>query len=112
LAILSYRIQFTATAVKDLNALKASDRAKVEDAIEKFLRHEPDKISKSRIKRLRNMISLQYWLRVDDIRVFYDVVVKVDLKDGTVTILGIRKKSDVNDWLESSGVSDEASTTE
>jgi mRNA-degrading endonuclease RelE of RelBE toxin-antitoxin system len=66
LAILPYEIQFTETAAEDLNALKASDRAKVEDAIEKFLHHEPDKISKSRIKRLRNMISPQYRLRVDD----------------------------------------------
>ena len=109
---MAFKIQFTETAVKDLNALRAADRAKVEDAIETFLRYEPEKISKSRIKRLRNLISPQYRLRVDDIRVFYDVALKVDTKNGVVTILGIKKKSDVNDWLEESGVSDEASSTE
>ena len=95
-----------------MKALKAADRAKVEDAIEKFLRHEPEKISKSRIKRLRNLISPQYRLRVDDIRVFYDVALKVDTKNGTVTVLGIKKKSDVKDFLEGSEVSDETSTSE
>ena len=40
-------------AADDFKALKAVDRAAVRDAMEKHLRHEPTKTSKSRIKRLR-----------------------------------------------------------
>jgi mRNA interferase RelE/StbE len=35
--------------------------------------HEPAKESKSRIKRLKDLSHPQYRLRVDDLRVFYDI---------------------------------------
>ena len=41
----------------------------VTEAIERHLTHEPTKISKSRIKRLRGLSQPQYRLRVGDIRV-------------------------------------------
>jgi len=50
-------------------------------------------ISKSRIKRLRELTSPQYRLRVDDWRIFYDVV------GGEVLIRGVVKKSDAAEWL-------------
>jgi len=50
-------------------------------------------ISKSRIKRLRKLTSPQYQLRVDDWRIFYDVV------GGEVLIRGVVKKSDAAEWL-------------
>ena len=68
-----YSIEFTETALEDLRKLRAVDRSKIEDAIETFLRYEPERVTKSRIKRLRGMISPQYRLRVDDHRIFYDV---------------------------------------
>jgi hypothetical protein len=41
--------------------------------METHLRHEPTKTSKSGIKRLRGVSRPQFRLRVDDLRVFYDL---------------------------------------
>ena len=62
-------------------------------ALEKHLRHEPEKLSKSRIKRLRGLSRPQYRLRVGEIRVFYDVT-----RD-TVEVLAIIAKSEAELWL-------------
>ncbi|MEZ4711528.1 MAG: hypothetical protein R3A44_30320 [Caldilineaceae bacterium] len=75
------------------------------DAIETHLRYEPEKVSKSRIKRLQNMHWPQYRLRVDDIRVFYDVIYLAT--DGVVEILAIREKSEAMTWLAEHGVESE-----
>ncbi len=56
-------------------------------AMETHLRNEPEKTSKSRIKRLRGLNRPQYRLRVDDVRVFYDVA------GGQVEILAIVPKA-------------------
>ncbi len=61
--------------------------------MERWLRHEPTKISKSRIKRLRGMRRPQYRLRVEDVRVFYDVT------DAAVEVLAIVTKSEAAAWL-------------
>jgi mRNA-degrading endonuclease RelE of RelBE toxin-antitoxin system len=68
-----YEIIFSPEAEADIAALKASDRAKALEGIETFLRYEPEKTSKSRIKRLREMQRPQYRLRIDELRAFYDV---------------------------------------
>ena len=82
-----YDIILAPEAVEDLCCLPANAFAQVEDAIERHLRHEPTKTSKTRIKRLRGLSRPQYRLRVgDDIRVFYDVT------DGTVEVLAIVPK--------------------
>jgi hypothetical protein len=47
-------------AQEDIGTLRASDRAKVLDAIEIHLRYEPEKLSKSRIKRLKVIAQPQY----------------------------------------------------
>jgi len=49
------------------------DAVAVLDAIETHLRYEPDRLSRSRIKRLRGRQAATYRLRVGDYRVFYDV---------------------------------------
>lgn len=59
--------------MEDLRGLSARDRVAVKDAMEKFLRHKPTKVSRSRIKRLRGMLRPQYRLRVESHRVFYDL---------------------------------------
>ena len=69
-----YEIIFAPQADNDLGALQAVVRSAVRAAIETHLRHEPTKVSKSRIKRLRGMSQPQYRLRVADVRVFYDVL--------------------------------------
>ncbi len=97
-----YEILFAPEAVEDLDHLAAKVRAEVRDGVERHLRHEPTKTSRSRIKRLRGLSRPQYRLRIgDDIRVFYDVVAH------EVQVLGIVPKSEVIAWLERYGESDE-----
>jgi len=73
-------------------------RATVKDGIEKHLRHTPTKLSKSRIKRLREMMHPEYRLRLNEHRVFYDV-------DGqNVVVLAIVPKGDAGEWLNTYGV--------
>jgi mRNA-degrading endonuclease RelE of RelBE toxin-antitoxin system len=92
-----YEIVLAPEAVEDLNALKAATKAVVKDALETHLRHEPTKVSKSRIKRLRGLSRPQYRLRIDEIRVFYDVT------NTDVEVLAIVAKSEAEQWLEKFG---------
>jgi len=88
-----YAIILSPEAVEDLRSLKASLRAKVRDELETHLRHEPTKTSRSRIKRLRGLRRPKYRLRIEDVRVFYDVA------GSTVEVLAIVAKSEVDTWL-------------
>lgn len=97
-----YEIIFAPEAEEDLDNLRASDRSKVLDAIESHLRYEPEKVSKSRIKRLRQLEWPQYRLRIDELRAFYDVIYTTE--GGIVEILAIRAKSDAIKWLAEYGV--------
>lgn len=90
---MSFAIILAPEAVQDLRRLKAGDRPKVKDALETHLRHEPTKISRSRIKRLRGLLRPQYRLRVDEIWVFYDV------SGTTVEVLAIVEKLEADAWL-------------
>ena len=99
-----YEIVLAPEAVEDLADLRANRRAEVRDALERHLRHEPTKVSKSRIRRLRGRSRPQYRLRVgDEIRVFYDVT------ESSVEVLAIVPKSEAEAWLQRYGESDEAS---
>ena len=75
-------------------------RARVRDGIERHLRRETQKLSKSRIKRLRGMSRPEFRLRIDEVRVFYDV------KDGTVEVLAVIGKEQAQSWLEAEGTAD------
>jgi mRNA interferase RelE/StbE len=88
-----YAIVLAPEAVEDLKSLKANVRAIVRAALETYLRHEPAKTSRSRIKRLRSLERPQYRLRVDDVRVFYDV------SNSTVEILAVVSKAEADAWL-------------
>lgn len=92
-----YEIVLSPTALENLRRLDAHLRAEVRDAMEVHLRHEPKKVSRSRIKRLRDLAQPQYRLRVGDIRVFYDVV------EARVEILAILFKPMVDEWLQEVG---------
>src|SRR3989442_9789490 len=97
-----YDIVLAPEAAEDLRGLTANARAEVRDAIEHHLRHQPTKVSKSRIKRLRGLTHPQYRLRVgDDIRVFYDVT------EPAVQVLAVVAKSQADQWLNQHGESDE-----
>ena len=97
LARMRYEIELAAEAIDDFKQLKANERAQVRDAMETHLRHEPTKVSKSRIKRLRKLSKPQYRLRVDDIRVFYDV------SGRKVEVLAIVTKAQADAWLSKAG---------
>lgn len=80
-------------AAEDLRRLRADLRSTVRAAIETHLRHQPQKVSRSRIKRLRGLDRPQYRLRVGEVRVFYDVT------ESTVEVLAIVSKAEANEWL-------------
>jgi mRNA-degrading endonuclease RelE of RelBE toxin-antitoxin system len=80
-------------ALDDLRRLPRAEARRIIDAVERHLRHAPELLSKSRIKRLRELRSPQYRLRIDEWRVFYDV------GGGEVLIRGVVKKSDTGEWL-------------
>ena len=88
-----FEIVLAPEAVEDLRRLKAMERSAVKDALETHLRHEPTKTSRSRIKRLRGISRPQYRLRVEEVRVFYDV------SGSTVEVLAIVPKSEAESWL-------------
>ena len=88
-----FEILLAPEAVEDLRSLKASLRAAVREALEEHLRHEPRKVSRSRIKRLRGLSRPQYRLRVGEVRIFYDV------SGETVEVLAIVAKSEAESWL-------------
>jgi len=91
-------------AVRELRTLPAYHRARVRDEIERHLRHEPTKLSKSRIKRLRGLSRPQYRLRLEDTRVCYDVT------DTAVEVLAIVSKAQAEVWLEEHGQADPGSS--
>ena len=61
------------TARADLRRLKPFHRRQFVDAIERQLRHEPERVSKAKIKRLRGKQMTTLCLRIGEPRVFYDV---------------------------------------
>jgi mRNA interferase RelE/StbE len=88
-----FAILLAPEAVEDLRRLKAGERTAVKEALETHLRHEPTKTSRSRIKRLRGIARPQYRLRVEEVRVFYDV------SGSTVEVLAIVPKPEAESWL-------------
>ena len=94
-----YEIILAPEAANDLKLLNAHLRSEIRGAIERHLRHEPQKISKNRIKRLRGLSRPQYRLRVGEIRIFYDV------SRDAVEVLAIIARSQSEAWLRNAGES-------
>jgi mRNA-degrading endonuclease RelE of RelBE toxin-antitoxin system len=88
-----FAIVLASEAAEDLKWLPADVRATLKTALDVHLRHQPEKTSRSRIKRLRGLRRPQYRLRVGEVRVFYDV------SGATVQILAIVTKSEAQAWL-------------
>jgi len=93
LARMPFEIVLAPEAVEDFRSLRANVRAEVRAALETHLRHEPGKVSRSRIKRLRGLRQPQYRLRVGEVRVFYDV------SGTTVQVLAMVPKEKAEAWL-------------
>jgi len=100
-----YEIILAPAAAETYKSFPANRRAVVRDALERHLRHEPTKVSKSRIKWLRGLIRPQYRLRIDNLRVFYDVT------EQEVEVLAIIPKEQAQAWLAEEGTPDEESRT-
>jgi len=94
---LRHEIVLAPEAVGDMKRLPARTGVRVRNALEVHLRSEPTKTSRSRIKRLRGVSRPQFRLRVDEVRVFYDV------REGSVEILAIVMKPDAAAWLAREG---------
>ena len=88
-----FEIILAPEAVEDLRRLEAKERTAVTKALETYLRHQPKKTSRSRIKRLRGLSRPQYRLRIGEVRVFYDVSGRI------VEVLSIVAKSGADQWL-------------
>jgi mRNA-degrading endonuclease RelE of RelBE toxin-antitoxin system len=68
-----YEIYLNPSAVKDMDSLRKYDASEIADRMERHLVHEPDKESKSRIKRLKGIQDPDYRLRVGEYRGFYNI---------------------------------------
>ena len=90
---MSYDIIFAPDVDKILQKIRAYDRVAILDAIERHLRHEPTRTSRSRIKQLRDLRHPQYRLRIGDLRVFYDV------SENCVEVVGFVHKREAAAWL-------------
>jgi mRNA interferase RelE/StbE len=75
-------------ALRQLRRLRRIDGVRILNAIETHLRHEPERPTRTGIKRLRGLQDATYRLRVGDFRVFYDV------EGQTVTIVAVLHKSE------------------
>jgi mRNA interferase RelE/StbE len=95
-----YELVLAPEAAWPYGSLPASRRAEVRDALERHLRYEPTRISKSRIKRLRGLSQPQYRLRVGEVRAFYDVTPEA------IEVLAIVTKADADNWLAEQGTPD------
>jgi mRNA interferase RelE/StbE len=92
-----FEILLAPEALEDQKRLDPDVWTGVRAAIDLHLRHEPMKVSRSRIKRLRGFGRPQFRLRVGEVRVFYDVV------GSEVHVLAIVPKSQASAWLEELG---------
>ena len=96
---MAFEIILAPQAVASLEKLSVPVQTGVQRALVLHLTHEPTKVSKRRIKRLRGLSQPQYRLRVGDIRMFHDVT------ETQVQVLAIVTKADAQAWLDEQGTS-------
>jgi mRNA-degrading endonuclease RelE of RelBE toxin-antitoxin system len=94
---MAFEVILAPQAVETLKKLSVPVRRGVEKALDVHLTHEPTKVSRSRIKKLRGLSQPQYRLRVGDIRVFYDVT------ETQVQVLAVVSKVEAQAWLNEQG---------
>ena len=95
-----YEIVIAKSAQETFKKLDARCRSALKEAMRIHLEDAPKQESKSRIKRLRGLRQPQYRLRVDRLRVFYDV----NDEQGRVEVLGFVMKPEAKNWLQEHGV--------
>ncbi|MFQ5684254.1 MAG: type II toxin-antitoxin system RelE/ParE family toxin [Candidatus Binatia bacterium] len=92
-----FAIVFKPEALRKIKRLKRYHAVAILDAIEVHLRAEPEKTSRGSIKRLRGKQQTTFRLRVQDYRVFYDVI------EDRVEIIQILHKSETEDFYKEEG---------
>lgn len=97
---MKYQVVVAKDAQDQFGKLDRRWQSRLKNEMRKHLENQPKRESKSRIKRLRGLRKPQYRLRVDDMRVFYDVNDEIN----RVEVLGFVDKSDTPNWLELYGV--------
>lgn len=89
-----FEIEFKAEALSALRKMKAFHAKQVLEAVESHLSSEPERTSKTRIKRLRGRQRATFRLRVGNFRVSYDVVEKL------VSVVAILHKDETSQFYE------------
>src|SRR2546430_16618424 len=102
MARMRYGVVLAPEAARSYRSLPAYRRAEVRDALDRHLRYEPTRVSKSRIKRLRGLSQPHYRLRVGEVRIFYDVT----STSAAVQVLAIVTKAEASRWLGEHGKAD------
>jgi mRNA-degrading endonuclease RelE of RelBE toxin-antitoxin system len=97
---MKYQIVIAKSAQEAFKKLDARWRSSLKEAMRTHLENTPKQESKSRIKRLKGLRQPQYRLRVDRLRVFYDV----NDEKGRVEVLGFVMKPEAENWLKEHGV--------
>jgi mRNA-degrading endonuclease RelE of RelBE toxin-antitoxin system len=87
-----FRITVRPGAAAQIRRLRRVDAVAILDAMEAHLRHEPERVSRSRIKRLRGSRAATYRLRVRDYRVFYDVA------EAQVVVIAVLHKTETAEF--------------
>jgi mRNA interferase RelE/StbE len=85
------------TALRQLRRLRRIDAVAILDAVDRYLRQDPDRPSRSRIRRLRGQQDAAYRLRVGEYRVFYDI------GEGVVTVVAVLHKRDTATFYRKEG---------
>ncbi|MBM4144329.1 MAG: type II toxin-antitoxin system RelE/ParE family toxin [Lentisphaerae bacterium] len=97
---MKYEVVVAKDAQDQFGRLDGRWRSRLKQEMREHLEQQPKRESRSRIKRLLGLRQPQYRLRVDDLRVFYDVNDQMN----RVEVLGFVNKADTPEWLQIHGV--------
>jgi mRNA-degrading endonuclease RelE of RelBE toxin-antitoxin system len=97
---MKYQVIIAKSPHEAFKKLDARWRSSLKEAMRTHLENAPKQERKSRIKRLKGLRQPQYRLRVDRLRVFYDV----NDQQGRVGVLGFVMKPEAEYWLKEHGV--------
>ena len=96
---MKYEVAIARSAQEAFKRLDARWRSSLKAAMRKHLENTPKRESKSKVKRLKGLRQPQYRMRVDKMRVFYDV----NDEEKRVEVLGFVLKPETGQWLEEHG---------
>ena len=89
-----FDVEFKRGALAALRKIKPLCAQQILDAIESHLRFEPERTSRTRIRRLRGKQQATFRLRVGDYRIFYDVL------ESFVSVVAILHKDETPKFYE------------